>query len=141
LSSRYLSQFLSNALHSPLLLLLLPSPFGDTKLIILLKQFVQSLANPAYLLHLASSNTPNTSGDIPPVPLLTHPPFIAYLSYLQYWSHPPYTKYLTYPGPTLKHLQLLQNERFRGNILRPEIVRQLMEEDIKGAEELHLNGR
>ena len=50
-------------------------------------------------------------------------------------------KYLNYPGPTLKHLQLLQNERFREDILRPEIVEQLMEDDLKGAEGLHLNGR
>jgi mediator of RNA polymerase II transcription subunit 31 len=69
------------------------------------------------------------------VPLLHHPPFIAYLSYLSYWSTPPYTKYLNYPGPALKHLQLLQNERFREDVLRPEIVQRLGEEDIKAAVE------
>jgi mediator of RNA polymerase II transcription subunit 31 len=56
---------------------------------------------------------------------------VAYLSYLQYWSHPPYLKYLTYPGPTLKHLELLQQERFRQDILNPEIVGMLMEEAMK----------
>jgi mediator of RNA polymerase II transcription subunit 31 len=75
------------------------------------------------------------------VPLLAHPPFIAYLSYLQYWASPPYTKFLNYPGPTLKHLQLLQNERFREDVLRPEVVGRLMEEDVKAVMEFHSNGR
>ncbi|KAJ9420560.1 SOH1-domain-containing protein [Fusarium oxysporum] len=46
-------------------------------------EFVQSLANPAYLNHLASQK------------LLSQPAFVAYLAYLQYWSKPPYLKYLT----------------------------------------------
>ncbi|TVY53549.1 Mediator of RNA polymerase II transcription subunit [Lachnellula suecica] len=73
-------------------------------------EFVQSLASPLYLNHLAS------------LKYLENPAFVAYLSYLQYWSQPPYTKYLTYPGPTLKNLELLQQERFRADILGPDTV-------------------
>jgi mediator of RNA polymerase II transcription subunit 31 len=86
-------------------------------------------ANPHYLLHLATlttSETPNT----PSIPLLAHPPFIAYLSYLQYFSTAPYLKYLTYPGPTLKNLELLQNERFRRDVLSPDVVGQLAVEGV-----------
>jgi len=60
------------------------------------------------------------------MPLLNHPPFVAYLEYLQYFTTAPYVKYLTYPGPTLKNLELLQNERFRREILSPEVVGQLV---------------
>ncbi|KAF5531352.1 SOH1 [Fusarium mexicanum] len=72
-------------------------------------EFVQSLANPAYLNHLASQK------------LLSQPAFVAYLAYLQYWSKPPYLKYLTYPGPTLRHLELLQQEAFRQQIISPDV--------------------
>ncbi|KAI1033632.1 hypothetical protein LB504_012657 [Fusarium proliferatum] len=77
-------------------------------------EFVQSLANPAYLNHLASQK------------LLSQPAFVAYLGYLQYWSKPPYLKYLTYPGPTLRHLELLQQETFRQQIISPDV------DDTKG---------
>lgn len=82
-------------------------------------EFVQSLASPLYLNHLAS------------LKYFENPAFVAYLSYLQYWSHPPYTKYLTYPGPTLKNLELLQQERFRLDILSPDKVAELAEEGMK----------
>ncbi|KAF5619318.1 SOH1 [Fusarium sp. NRRL 52700] len=72
-------------------------------------EFVQSLANPAYLNHLASQK------------LLGQPAFVAYLAYLQYWSKPPYLKYLTYPGPTLRHLELLQQETFRQQVISPDV--------------------
>lgn len=88
-------------------------------------EFVQSLANPHYLNHLASQK------------LLSDPAFVAYLDYLQYWTKPPYIKYLTYPGPTLKHLQLLQQERFRQDIISPELVAALAGEDIKASVEWH----
>lgn len=88
-------------------------------------QFVQALANPQYLNHLASQK------------LLVQPPFIAYLAYLQYWNKPPYVKYLTYPGPTLRHLELLQQERFRQDILSPDLVQRLMEEGLKAVVEWH----
>jgi mediator of RNA polymerase II transcription subunit 31 len=53
---------------------------------------------------------------------------VAYLSYLQYFSKPPYLQYLTYPGPTLKNLELLQVEEFRKVALNPSVVAGLVEE-------------
>ncbi|TWU75204.1 hypothetical protein ED733_005046 [Metarhizium rileyi] len=88
-------------------------------------EFVQSLANPYYLNHLASQK------------LLTQPAFVAYLAYLRYWTRPPYLKYLTYPGPTLKHLELLQEERFRQDIMSPDLVQKLAEEEMKAAVQWH----
>lgn len=88
-------------------------------------QFVQCLANPFYLNHLASQK------------FLNNPAFIAYLAYLQYWSRPPYIKYLNYPGPTLKHLELLQEERFRQDIISPDLVQALAAEGIKASVEWH----
>ncbi|KAJ2970227.1 hypothetical protein NQ176_g8288 [Zarea fungicola] len=88
-------------------------------------QFVQSLANPFYLNHLASQK------------LLAQPAFVAYLAYLQYWSRRPYLKYLTYPGPTLRHLELLQQERFRQDIISPDLVQRLVEEGMKSAVQWH----
>ena len=86
---------------------------------------MQSLANPYYLNHLASQK------------LLTEPTFVAYLAYLQYWSKPPYLKYLTYPGPTLKNLELLQQEKFRQDIISPELVQMLADGDVQATFEWH----
>lgn len=84
---------------------------------------MQALASPIYLNHLASQKC------------FEDPAFIAYLEYLQYWATPHYAKYLIYPGPTLKNLELLQQERFRTDILSPEIVTMMIDEGIKkGAE-------
>ncbi|KAI0388762.1 SOH1-domain-containing protein [Xylariaceae sp. FL0594] len=90
-------------------------------------EFVQCLANPFYLNHLASQK------------LLNDPAFVAYLAYLQYWSRPPYIKYLNYPGPTLKHLELLQGERFRQEIISPDLVQELAAEGVKASVEWHKN--
>jgi len=79
-------------------------------------EFVQCLGNPWYLNHLATQK------------LLDNPSFIAYLEYLQYFKEPRYTKYLTYPGPTLKALELLQQEKFRQDILSPDTVGRLVQE-------------
>ncbi|KAL8928107.1 MAG: hypothetical protein Q9172_001017 [Xanthocarpia lactea] len=81
-------------------------------------EFVQALANPYYLNHLASQK------------LLQNSTFVAYLKYLQYFTQPEYTKYLSYPGPTLKALELLQQERFRQEILSPDIVAHLAEQTL-----------
>lgn len=78
-----------------------------------------------YLNHLAS------------LKLLSNPSFIAYLSYLQYWSQPPYLKYLTYPGPTLRHLELLQQERFRQEIISPQLVEKLVQDEMKASVDWH----
>ncbi|CAJ2503759.1 Uu.00g111530.m01.CDS01 [Anthostomella pinea] len=88
-------------------------------------EFVQSLANPYFLNHLASQK------------LLSEPTFVAYLAYLQYWTRPPYVKYLNYPGPTLKNLKLLQEERFRQEIISPELVQALAAEGMKASVDWH----
>ena len=69
--------------------------------------------------------------------LLSQPSFIAYLAYLQYWTKPPYIKYLTYPGPTLRHLELLQHKRFRQDILSPDLVQRLTDEGAKAVLQWH----
>ncbi|KAI9737474.1 MAG: hypothetical protein M1834_009629 [Cirrosporium novae-zelandiae] len=79
-------------------------------------EFVQSLSSPQYLLHLSTLSSP-TGGR-----LLSHPPFIAYLKYLLYFTKPEYAKYLSFPGPTLHVLKLLQEEKFREDTSRPDIV-------------------
>ena len=73
-------------------------------------EFVQSLGNPFYLNHLASQH------------LLQDAAFVSYIDYLQYFTKQEYVGYLDYPGPTLKALELLQQERFRQEILSPEIA-------------------
>ncbi|KAL8904840.1 MAG: hypothetical protein Q9207_003000 [Kuettlingeria erythrocarpa] len=74
---------------------------------------LESLANPYYLNHLASQK------------LLQDTDFVEYLRYLQYFTQPEYVRYLNYPGPTLKALELLQQEQFRRDILSPETVARL----------------
>lgn len=89
-------------------------------ILLTLSQFVQSLSSPFYLNYLASQK------------YFENPAFVAYIKYLQYFTHPPYLKYLTYPGPTLKNLELLQQEKFRTDILSPDVVARLVDEMIKG---------
>jgi len=84
-------------------------------------EFVTLLASPPYLSHLATTK------------LLQHPPFVAYLKYLLYWTQPAYVKYLSYPGPTLKSLELLQQEDFRRDVLRPDVVGRLAEGFLNGS--------
>ncbi|KAK4125225.1 SOH1-domain-containing protein [Parathielavia appendiculata] len=91
-------------------------------------EFVQSLANPQYLNYLASRK------------FLTNRAFVAYLEYLQYWARPPYLKYLTFPTATLKMLELLQQEKFRQDIISPDLAQALMAEGMKTAVEWHREG-
>ncbi|KAI9817624.1 MAG: hypothetical protein M1832_004628 [Thelocarpon impressellum] len=84
-------------------------------------EFVQCLANPWYLNFLATQK------------LLDEPSFVAYLEYLQYFSKPEYAKFLMYPGPTLKSLELLQQERFRQDILSPDTMSRMIEEGVKAS--------
>lgn len=86
-------------------------------------EFVQSLASPAYLSYLASKK------------YFEHTEFVAYLDYLQYFTRPEYIGYLTYPGPTLRHLELLQQEQFRKDLGRIDVVAALMEEGQKAGVE------
>ncbi|MCJ1284098.1 suppressor of hpr1 [Xylographa opegraphella] len=84
-------------------------------------EFVTLLASPPYLSHLATTK------------LLQNPAFVAYLKYLLYWTQPAYVKYLSYPGPTLKALELLQQEDFRRDVLRPDVVARLAEGFLNGS--------
>jgi mediator of RNA polymerase II transcription subunit 31 len=59
--------------------------------------------------------------------------FVAYLDYLQYFRKPEYLKYLQYPGPTLRVLELLQEERFREEILRPDVAERLLVDVFEAA--------
>ncbi|KAF2091828.1 mediator of RNA polymerase II transcription subunit 31, partial [Saccharata proteae CBS 121410] len=82
-------------------------------------EFVQSLANPWYLNYLAQQK------------YLDKPEFVDYLRYLQYFARPEYTKHLTHPGPTLRALELLQQERFRKEIIMPAVVAGLIEQGVR----------
>jgi len=73
-------------------------------------ELVQSLSNPLYLHHLGVNK------------YYDDPAFVAYLEYLDYWREPQYLKYLQYPGPTLRALELLQQEQFRKDIVSPALV-------------------
>ena len=73
-------------------------------------EFVQSLSNPYYLNYLAEKK------------YLDDPAFVKYLEYLQYWAKPQYAKYLSYPIVTLRALEMLQEERFRKDILSPAVA-------------------
>lgn len=42
-----------------------------------------------------------------------------------------------YPGPTLRNLELLQQERFRSDVLSPEVVGRMMVEGVRAAGEWH----
>ncbi|KAK5173894.1 Mediator of RNA polymerase II transcription subunit 31 [Saxophila tyrrhenica] len=84
-------------------------------------EFVQSLSNPQYLNYLASQK------------YFESEEFVAYLEYLQYWREPEYLKYLQYPGPTLKVLELLQEERFRREILIPSVAEAMVAEGFEAA--------
>jgi len=86
-------------------------------------EFVQALSNPFYLNHLAVHK------------YYEQPGFVEYLRYLQYWAQPPYLKFLQYPGPTLKHLELLQQEKFREMILDINVTTQLWQEGWKASVE------
>ncbi|MCJ1328955.1 hypothetical protein MMC10_005632 [Thelotrema lepadinum] len=79
-------------------------------------EFVQMLANPSYLAYLASAK------------YLQREEFINYLAYLQYWTQPPYVQWLKFPMATLKNLELLQQEDFRRDIIKPDIMYRLREE-------------
>jgi len=84
-------------------------------------EFVSMLASPPYLSHLAGNKT------------LQQPEFVNYLSYLLYWTRDPYVQYLSFPGPTLRILELLQEESFRRDVLRPDIGQRLAEEFLRAS--------
>lgn len=94
-------------------------------------EFVSSLANPYYLSYLAVTY-PNLLGvaqadhedDSTSAP--DAQAFAAYLAYLySYWKTPEYAQFLTHPGPTLRALRLLQEDRFRRDIILPHVIESL----------------
>jgi mediator of RNA polymerase II transcription subunit 31 len=103
-------------------------------------EFVLSLANPYYLSHLAV-NFPNLLGtsaaaqeaddddnsDSNTSPARDAQAFQLYLAYLySYWKTPEYAQFLTHPGATLRALRLLQEESFRRDIIRPQVIEGLL---------------
>lgn len=95
-------------------------------------EFVSSLANPYYLSHLAvtypnllgSSKTGDNDDDDLASP--DADAFASYLAYLySYWKTPEYAQFLTHPGATLRALRLLQEETFRHDIIRPQVIEAL----------------
>jgi mediator of RNA polymerase II transcription subunit 31 len=68
-------------------------------------EFIQSLASPAYLHHLATQA------------YFQDPAFISFLRYLQYWKSPEYAKYIKFPH-CLYFLELLcDNDTFRKELV------------------------
>ncbi|OQR95068.1 mediator of RNA polymerase II transcription subunit 31 [Achlya hypogyna] len=63
-------------------------------------EFIQCLASPSYLNHLAINR------------YFEDPAFLNYLAYLKYWKRPEYAKYINYPH-ALTFLDLLDDEKFR----------------------------
>lgn len=64
-------------------------------------EFVQCLASPAYLHHLATTG------------ILAEPSFLQFLSYLQYWKRPEYARLIQYPHCLFFLDQLINNAVFR----------------------------
>ncbi|KAK2757091.1 suppressor of hpr1 [Arachnomyces sp. PD_36] len=107
-------------------------------------EFVLSLANPHYLSHLAitypnllgttsASSTTANNTDADDAELSSSPAsseaqaFTAYLAYLySYWKTPEYAQFLTHPGATLRALRLLQEESFRRDVIRPQVIEGLL---------------
>ncbi|PXF47566.1 Mediator of RNA polymerase II transcription subunit 31 [Gracilariopsis chorda] len=81
------------------------SPDADRQRFEVELEFVQCLANSAYLNFLAQNE------------YLDSPDFIAYLKYLQYWRRPEYAKFIVFPH-ALHFLYLLQEPDFREALKR-----------------------
>ena len=112
-----------------------PTPSVASARFTLELEFVLSLSNPYYLSHLASVY-PHLliSAAADPTSTSTTPSdsdasrFAAYLAYLySYWRTPQYSKYLSHPGAVLRSLELLQQERFRKDIIKPDVIAKLLE--------------
>lgn len=100
-------------------------------------EFVLALANPYYLSHLAvtfphllsepasaSSVTKRKNAGTQDTPAQK---FAAYVKYLHtYWKDPEYCRFLTHPGATLRALELLQQEKFRKEIIMPSVIEGLL---------------
>ncbi|KAF2858288.1 SOH1-domain-containing protein [Piedraia hortae CBS 480.64] len=83
-------------------------------------EFVQSLSNPLYIQWLSTMK------------ILDAPEFVEYVKYLCYFRRPEYIRYLArYPGPTIRILELLQQEQFRKDIINPTVVEKMMNEGME----------
>jgi mediator of RNA polymerase II transcription subunit 31 len=71
-------------------------------------EFIQSLASPRYLHHLANEN------------YLRDESFLQFLQYLKYWKQPEYAKYITYPHCFFFLDLLCDNETFRNELVNVE---------------------
>lgn len=67
-------------------------------------EFLQCLASPAYLHHLATTG------------MLNDPQLLLFLEYLKYWKQPEYVRYVTFPHAFYFLDLLTTNERFRREI-------------------------
>ena len=93
-------------------------PPPDLKRFELELEFLQSLASPAYLHHLATQG------------YFQDPAFLTYLEYLKYWKSPEYAKYITFPH-CLYFLDLLcENETFRMELAKIEFRNFLHEQQF-----------
>ncbi|KAI7249683.1 hypothetical protein KC343_g3914 [Hortaea werneckii] len=77
-------------------------------------EFVQALSNPLYVHYLATQK------------LFEDDAFVRYLAYLQYFREPKYMRFLQYPGPTLRMLDLLQQDQFRKDAISPALIDDLV---------------
>ncbi|EED19986.1 RNA polymerase II mediator complex subunit Soh1, putative [Talaromyces stipitatus ATCC 10500] len=79
-----------------------------------------SLTNPRFTLELDDEASSSASGKEARA-------FQAYLAYLySYWKTPEYAQFLTHPGATLRALRLLQEDSFRRDIIRPQVIESLL---------------
>ncbi|ETI28309.1 hypothetical protein G647_00758 [Cladophialophora carrionii CBS 160.54] len=96
-------------------------------------EFVLSLSNPQYLQYLALFhphllNKPATTREVAEADDSDADRFARYLKYLySYWRTPQYAQYLTHPGSTLRNLELLQQEQFRRDLIKPDVIARLFE--------------
>jgi len=79
---------------------------GGRQRFLLELEFVQLLANPTYIHHLAQNRYFDDEA------------FVGYLSYLLYWKRPEYAKYVMYPHAFF-FLDMLQNSQFRAAMAHP----------------------
>ncbi|KAI6821453.1 hypothetical protein KC367_g7954 [Hortaea werneckii] len=77
-------------------------------------EFVQALGNPLYVHYLATQKAFEDEA------------FVRYLAYLQYFRLPQYLRFLQYPGPTLRMLDLLQQDQFRKDAISPALIDDLV---------------
>ena len=82
---------------------------SSTKFILEL-EFVQCLANPAYIHYLAQRGYFKDGG------------FISFLKYLQYWKSPPYLFYIQYPNCFVYLDMIISSEAFRLDAARNESI-------------------